>query len=70
MTYVRPELICTRTSLDPSMTRKASHSIVALSAANALPFNRQNDCGRLSMCVIAKGYLSTKLPGPGFRKPD
>jgi len=50
------------------MTRKASHTIVALSAA-ALPFNRQGDCGRLSMCVITKGYLLTKLE-PDLRNRD
>lgn len=52
------------------MTRKASHTIVAQSAANALPFNRQNECGRLSMRLISKGYLVSRKPEPDFRKLD
>jgi hypothetical protein len=51
------------------MTRKASHTIIVLSAANALPFNRQSDWGRLSMCMITKGYLATTQTEPGL-KPD
>jgi aromatic ring-opening dioxygenase catalytic subunit (LigB family) len=44
------------------MTRKASHKIIALSAANALPFERQSNCGRSFMCVISKDYLLLTHP--------
>lgn len=45
------------------MTRKASHMIIALSATNALPFERQGRCGRSFMCVISKDYLLTQHTG-------
>ncbi|MFZ5675141.1 MAG: hypothetical protein ACOZAM_19455 [Pseudomonadota bacterium] len=48
---------------NPPMTRKASHKMIALSAANALPFKRQGECGPSSMCVISKDYLLTHPAG-------
>lgn len=45
------------------MTRKASHMIIALSAANALPFEWQGKCERSFMCVISRDYLLTHPTG-------
>jgi hypothetical protein len=45
------------------MTRKASHMIIALSAANALPLEWQGKCGRSFMRVISKDYLLTQHTG-------
>lgn len=52
------------------MTRKASHMMVAPSAADALPFTWQSDRGGALMCVIAKGYHSMMQIGSDFRIPD
>jgi hypothetical protein len=50
------------------MTRKASHKIIALSAANALPLDWQGECERSFMCVISRDYLLTHPTGqrPGI----